>query len=65
MTYRWAVICNACYRILDNVCGVDEIAGKAWGIAGASRGDKAAVLDERKYAAWQHREAQELVLDIG
>jgi hypothetical protein len=65
MTYRWAVVCNACYRILDNRSGLDEINGKLWNIAGASRGDKAAVLDERKYAVWQRREAQKLGLDGG
>jgi hypothetical protein len=65
MTYRWAVVCIACYRVLDNATGLDEINGRLWNIAGASRGDKAAVLDERKYAAWQRREAQKLGLEEG
>jgi hypothetical protein len=62
MTYRWAVVCLGCYRRLDNDCGVADIAGKAFNLAGASRADKAAVLDEAKYRAWQRREAAGLGL---
>ena len=27
MTFRWAVICQACYSILDNEYGLAEVAG--------------------------------------
>jgi hypothetical protein len=62
-TYRWAVICLGCYRILDNHMGLAEIGGKAFNIAGQSRGDKAAVLDEMKYRLWQKKESRKLGLD--
>jgi hypothetical protein len=38
MTYRWAVVCLACYRRLDNDCGLAEIAGKAFNLAEANEG---------------------------
>ena len=39
MTYRWAFICNACYRKLDNEIGVAEIPGRGeFNLSGASRG---------------------------
>lgn len=62
MTYRWAVVCLICYRTLDNATGLAEIGGKLWNIAGASRRDQAAALDEAKYTAWQEREARKLGL---
>jgi hypothetical protein len=62
MTFRWAVVCPACYRALDNACGRAEVGGKAFNLAGASRGDKAPVLDPAKYRAWQQHEAEKMGL---
>jgi hypothetical protein len=63
-TFRWAVVCQACYSLLDNATGLAEIAGKPFNIAGASRGDKAATIDEAKYQAFRRLEAQKLGLDL-
>jgi hypothetical protein len=62
MTYRWAFICQACYRILDNEVGLAEIGAKTFNLAGASRGDKAAIVDEAKYQAFQRRQAENMGL---
>jgi hypothetical protein len=64
MTFRWAFICLACYRTLDNEGGMAEVGGRLFNLAGASRGDKAAVVDEAKYQAFQRREAAKMGLDI-
>ncbi len=56
-------MCLACYRTLDNHNGNAEIGAKAFNIAGASRGDKAAIIDETKYEKWQKRERAKLGLD--
>lgn len=54
----------ACYLLLDNWCGV-ATAGKAiFNLAGCSRNDKAAIVDERKWQAFQRREAAKLGLVI-
>ncbi len=63
MTYRWAVVCQACFQRLDNESGVAEIGGRLFNLAGASRGDKAAVLNEAKYQAFQRRQAAQWGLD--
>jgi hypothetical protein len=62
MTVRWAVVCLACYRALDNACGRADVGGKPFNLAGASRGDKAPVLDPAKYRAWQQHEAEKMAL---
>lgn len=65
MTYRWAVICNACYRILDNYSGRAEIPGHGlFNLAGKSRGDQATTIDEAKYRAFQRKEAKKLGIDL-
>src|SRR5262245_51435931 len=64
-TFRRAVICPACYAQLDNSCGIAQIGGRTFGLAGTSRGDKAAVVDETKYRAFQRRQARKLGLDLG
>ena len=64
MTFRWAFICHTCYRTLDNEMGVAEVGSRCFNLAGASRGDKAAVVDETKYQAFQRREAAKMGLDI-
>jgi hypothetical protein len=63
MTYRTAFVCLACYRLLDNEMGLAEIGAKVFNLAGASRGDKAAVVDEAKYRKFQRREAERMGLD--
>ena len=62
MTYRWAFICNECYRTLDNHEGRARVAGKFYNIAGASRCDKAAVVNQAKYEKFQRAEASKLGL---
>src|SRR5437016_862980 len=56
MTFRWAFLCNACYRILDNETGRSEIAGHGeFNLASASRFDKATTVDEAAYIEFQRR----------
>ena len=64
MTYRWAVICQACYSILDNYSGRAEVSGRLFNLAGASRGDKARTIDEAKYRKFRRREADKLGLTL-
>jgi hypothetical protein len=59
MTYRTAFICPGCFHLLDNECGLAEISGRAFRLAGKSRGDKAPTYDEAKYREWQQRETTE------
>jgi len=64
MTYRWAFICHACYRLLDNEDGRAEIPGRGYfNLAGASRGDKAAIVDEAKYQRFQRQQAERMGLE--
>ena len=64
MTYRWAFICNACYRRLDNEMGLAEIPGRGeFNLAGASRFDRAVVVDEEKYQKFQRKQAEKMGLD--
>jgi hypothetical protein len=63
-TDRWAVVCQACYGCLDNAIGLGVIGDRGFNLAGASRGDKAAVINEAKYQAFQQREARKLGLDL-
>lgn len=65
MTYRWSVVCQACYSTLDNEIGLAEISGRLFNIAGASRMDRATTIDEAKYRKFRRREAEKLgiVLD--
>ena len=61
MTYRWAFICQGCYGLLDNYMGLAEVPGSGFfNLAGCSRADKAAVVDEAKYQKFQRREAAKL-----
>jgi hypothetical protein len=62
MTYRWAFICQPCYATLDNQTGLAEVGGHWFNLAGASRGDKAATVDEAKYQKFQRREAEKMGL---
>ena len=65
MTYRWAFICHACYRMLDNEIGVADIPGHGkFNLAGKSRGDKATIVDEAKYESFQRKEAERMGLDL-
>jgi hypothetical protein len=63
MTYRWAFICPRCYATLDNEEGRAAIRTRVFNLAGASRGGKAAVVDEAKYQEFQSREAERVGLD--
>jgi hypothetical protein len=58
------VICQACYSILDSWIGVAEISGKSFNIAGASRKDRAATIDERRYREFRRREAEKLGMTL-
>jgi hypothetical protein len=62
MSYRWAFICQPCYRKLDNEVGLAEIGCMTFNLAGASRGDKAALVDEAKYQAFQRQQAEAMGL---
>jgi len=62
-TYRWAVICEVCFKVLDNAVGFGQIQGKHFNLAGRSRGGKASVIDEIRYREFQRREAKKLGLD--
>ncbi len=63
--YRWQVICQACYSLMDNRPLGDAWIGDRWfSLAGNSRGDKATTIDQVKYRAWQQREAARLGLDL-
>jgi hypothetical protein len=62
MIYRWTFICLACYRVLDNDQGLASIGAKTFNLAGASRGDNAAVVDEAKYKAFQRKQAEAMGL---
>lgn len=64
MTFRWSVVCQTCYSTLDNQAGVAEISGTEYNIAGQSRGDKAATIDEAKYRGFQRTEAEKLGLTL-
>jgi hypothetical protein len=64
LTFRWAFVCQVCYAILDNRTGAAEIETRVFNIAGVSRGDKAPVVDEAKYQAFQRREAGKMGLEI-
>lgn len=60
MTYRWAVICQACYSILDNESGLAEVAGIPFNLKGESRGDRATTVDEAKYERFRRKQAAKL-----
>jgi hypothetical protein len=64
MTFRWAVLCPGCYRLLDNDSGVAAVSGRTFDLAGASRGDQAPVLDEARYRAFRRPQARALGLDL-
>jgi len=64
MTYRWAVICQGCYARLDNAVGVAAIGARLFNLAGASRRDRAPVLDEAKYQAFERRQAAQMGLQL-
>ncbi len=52
MVYRWAVVCPACYLALDNITGIAEVGGRLYQMAGTSRADRAATIDEAGYRAF-------------
>jgi hypothetical protein len=64
MTYRWAVVCHPCYRLLDNEAGLAKVSSRNFNLAGSSRCDKATVINEERYQSWQRVEASKLGLEI-
>src|SRR5689334_6951143 len=60
MTYRWAFLCEDCYRRLDNQCGSAVIAGHKFSLAGQSRWDRARTIYAAQYQAFRRREAAKL-----
>ena len=63
MTFRWAVVCPACYLTLDNVSGLADIGGQVFNLAGSSRDDQARTMTEARYREWQRKEAEQLGMD--
>jgi hypothetical protein len=68
MTFRRAFICPACYGKLDNRFGSGQIQrdglALTFGLAGESRGDKAATYDHAKWLAHQRKLAAEFGVDV-
>jgi hypothetical protein len=64
MTFRWAFICHACYRQLDVVPALAEISGRPFNMAASSCNDRAAIVNETKYQAFQRREAEKMVIAV-
>ena len=64
MTYRWAFICQACYAQLDNEDGRAQIGAREFNLAGASRWDRAPVVDEPKHQAFERRQAAKMGLAL-
>jgi hypothetical protein len=62
-TFRSAVVCPACYKVLDSEDGTGEINGRCYGLAGKSRGDRAPVYTEAKYRAYKRRLAGRMGID--
>jgi hypothetical protein len=63
-TYRWAFLCEDCYRRLDNEDGMAVVRGQTFNLAGASRRGKARAVYEAEYRAFQRQEAAKLGLDL-
>jgi hypothetical protein len=59
-TYRWCVVCESCYRMLDSYYGVAVINGQHFGMSGSSRGEKARKMTEEQYRTWQQRLEEQL-----
>jgi hypothetical protein len=57
-TYRSSFVCESCYGVLDSSDGTGTIQGSSYGIAGASRGNKAPVYTAEKYEAYRLRQAR-------
>ena len=57
-TYRSSFVCEGCYGVLDSSDGTGTILGNTYGIAGASRGNKAPVYTAEKYEAYRLRQAR-------
>jgi hypothetical protein len=62
-TFRSAFVCLACYTILDSFDGTGEIGDRVYGIAGRSRGGKAALYNEAEYKSFQQKQASELGIE--
>lgn len=58
VTFRSSFVCEGCYVDLDSSDGTCTILGNTYGIAGASRGNKAPKYTAEKYAAYRLRLAR-------
>jgi len=63
-TFRSAFVSPGCYGVLDSPTGTGQIAGRVYGIAGRSRGGRAALYNQVKYAAFVRKKARDLGIDI-
>jgi hypothetical protein len=63
LTYRWAILCPACYTRLDGFDGAATIGGNFSTVVGPSHGDRAAALNETCHAG-QRREVARRGLDL-
>jgi hypothetical protein len=62
--WQWTVVCPNCYRLLDNWTGMTEMGVRTFALAGVSRCDKASLIDDRKFLAWQQREARKQGIEV-
>lgn len=63
MTFRWAVICQACYSTLDSTnFGLGQIGAVTFNLAGASQCDKATTIDTEQYRRFRTKEAAKIGL---
>lgn len=55
--FRWAFVCDGCYRALDNAMGTGEIGGKTFNLAWPFRDGKADTVDQAQHDALHRFEA--------
>jgi hypothetical protein len=63
-TFRWAVVCLACYGHLDHETGCAEIGSHPYNLTGAFWCGKAAVVDEAKYQVFLRKVAAKLGIEF-
>jgi hypothetical protein len=66
MTFRWSVICQACYAILNDAPGgCAVIAGERFSLSLTYARDRATTINEEQYRKFQRKEAAKLGIDLG
>ncbi len=65
MTYKWDVVCQTCYELMDNVVGAADIASKEFHLAGSSRRNRARWLTKQQYDEWRLKDADKRFLQGG